>query len=317
MPKTMEWSFPSTNGVDTVAAAVWEPDGEPRAVLQLCHGMSEHIGRYRWLAEQMAARGFAVAGDDHLGHGKTAPSAEELGYFGPKDGYVHMMEDEHRLRQEMEKRYPGLPYFLLGHSMGSFLTRFYVSRHGEGLAGYLCCGTSGRNPLVKIAILLSGAMVRLQGGRARGTLLNALAFKDYNKRFAPVVTGHEWLSRDADAYRQYAGDPYSGFVFTNAGFRDLFRLLDTVTGRKWSGRVPKDLPIILLSGDQDPVGDYGKGVRQVYGWLKKSGVRDLSLKLYPGARHELHNERNREEFVEDIAAWMERRMIPGMPLAGE
>lgn len=308
MPKTAEFSFSSANGVNTVAATVWEPDGPPRAVLQVCHGMSEHIGRYRWFAERMVSRGFVVAGDDHLGHGRTAPSAEDLGYFGPKDGYIHMMEDEHRLRREMEKRYPGLPYFLLGHSMGSFLTRFYVSRHGEGLAGYLCCGTSGRNPLVKMAIFLSNVMVCLQGGKTRGKFLDRLAFKDYNKHFAPAVTGHEWLSRDTEVYLPFADDPYSGFVFTNAGFRDLFHLLDTVTGRKWSNKIPKNLPIILLSGDEDPVGQYGKGVKQVYGWLKESGVKDLSLKLYPGARHELHNELNREEFVDDVVAWMEKRM---------
>lgn len=308
MTKTMDFTFPSTNGINTVAATLWEPEGEPRAVLQICHGMSEHIGRYRWFAEQMAERGFVVCGDDHLGHGRTAPSAEELGYFGPKDGYIHMMEDEHALRAEMRKRYPDLPYFLLGHSMGSFLTRFYVSRYGEGLNGYLCCGTSGRNRLVKAAIFLSNVMILFRGGKRRGKLLDKLAFKDYNKNFENVVTGHEWLSRDAEVYRPFADDPYSGFVFTNAGFRDLFHLLDSVTGRKWSDQVPKDLPVILLSGDEDPVGDRGKGVREVYGWLEASGIKDLSLKLYPGARHELHNELNREEFVDDVTAWMEKRM---------
>lgn len=308
MPSMEEFTYPGADGVHPIAATLWKPDGPPCAVLQICHGMSEHIGRYRWFAEQMAARGFAVAGDDHLGHGRTASSREELGYFGPKDGYFHMVEDEHGLRREMEKRYPGLPYFLLGHSMGSFLTRLYVSRHGQGLAGYLCCGTSGRNPLVKPAILLADLMILLRGGKVRGKFLDKLAFRDYNKRFAPVVTGHEWLSRDAEVYIPFADDPYSGFVFTNAGFRDLFRLLDAVTGPKWSGRVPKDLPVILLSGGEDPVGQYGKGARQVYGWLKDSGVRDLTLKLYPGARHELHNELNRDEFVADVTAWMRKRM---------
>ncbi|HIW74189.1 MAG TPA: alpha/beta hydrolase [Firmicutes bacterium] len=308
MSQSKELSFPSTDGVNTVAATLWEPDEPPRAVLQVCHGMGEHIGRYRWFAEQMTSRGIAVAGDDHLGHGRTASGAEELGYFGARDGYVHLMEDEHSLRRELEKRYPGLPCFLLGHSMGSFITRFYVSRHGEGLAGYLCCGTSGRNPLVKAAILLSNLLVGVQGGKTRGSLLNKLAFQDYNKRFAPAATGHEWLSRDPEVYLPFENDPYCGFVFTNAGFRDLFRLLDTVTGRKWSDRVPRDLPVILLSGEEDPVGQYGKGVRQVYAWLKESGVRDLSIRLYPGARHELHNELNRDEFVADVAAWMEKRM---------
>lgn len=308
MIREQEGAYRSANGNNMVSYSVWEPEEAPRAVLQICHGMSEHIGRYRWFAEQMTRRGFVVCGDDHLGHGRTAAREEELGYFGPKDGYLHLMEDEHGLRREMQARYPDLPYFLLGHSMGSFITRFYVTRHADGLSGYLCCGTSGRNPAVKFARALASLMVLVRGGGRPGKLLDRLAFQDYNKQIENAATGHEWLSRDMTVYRPYADDPKSGFLFTNAGFRDLFRLLDTVTGRKWSNRVPKELPIILLSGECDPVGQYGEGVRQVYGWLEASGVQDLTLRLYPGARHELHNELNREEFVGDVARWMEDRI---------
>lgn len=308
MQPTKEIKFTSSNGENTVFASIWEPEGKPRGVVQICHGMSEHIGRYDWLARQLSQRGFTVCGDDHLGHGRTALTDDELGYFGTKDGYIHLMEDEHLLRQEMQKQYPKLPYFLLGHSMGSFITRFYVARHAGGLSGYLCCGTSGHNPALNFALVLASLMVRLRGGKRRGKLINRIAFQDYNKRFENAVTGNEWLSRDTEIYKQFADDKKCSFIFTNSGFRDMFQLLKAVDGKAWSDQIPKELPIILLSGEMDPVGDYGKGVKEVYGWLKESGIRDLTLKQYPEARHELHNELNKDEFVADIVSWMEKRM---------
>ncbi|MCI8553891.1 MAG: alpha/beta hydrolase [Clostridiales bacterium] len=300
-----EVSFPSSDGIHTLYATVWTPpEGDIRAVVQICHGMVEHMERYEWLAGELTARGFLVCGDDHLGHGRSAVQEDELGYFGAKDGWRCLIEDEHRLRLLMQKEYPSLPYFLLGHSMGSFITRNYVAEYAEGLAGYLCCGTAGRNPLMSLALLLSNLMVLIGRGKKKGRLINRLAFRGYNSRYGKVVTGNEWLSRDDSSYLAFENDPKCHFLFTNAGFRDLFTLLNRVSGKHWSDRVPKNLPFILLAGDMDPVGCYGKGVRQVYGWLKSSGVRELTLKLYPGARHELHNETNRDEFVEDIVAWM-------------
>ena len=195
--------------------------------------------------------------------------------------------------------------------MGSFITRRAVALDGEGLAGYICCGTAGRNPLAKLGIGLAGIVTALRGPKRTGRFLNAMAFQNYNRRFPEDDNELAWLSRDKDGYPDASADPKCHFVFTNAGFRDLFRLLDSVTGPKWSDRVPKDLPIALFSGEMDPVGSYGKGPRQVYGWLKASGVRDLSLRLYPDARHELHNELNRDEFLEDVVAWCDRHMEGG------
>lgn len=308
MQPVKEITYTSSNGKNTIVASVWLPDGEPHGIVQICHGMSEYVDRYDWFAGKLTEYGFAVCGDDHLGHGRTALSKEDLGYFGPKDGYLYLMEDEHLLRQEMQKRYPGLPYFLFGHSMGSFITRFYVSRHAEGLSGYLCSGTSGHNPALGFGLMLSDIMVHLSGGKKQGKLLNHISFQNYNKKFKPVVTGCEWLTRDAEVCKRYADDEKSGFVFTNSGFRDMFHLLKAVDGQAWSDQIPKDLPIILLSGEMDPVGNFGKGVQEVYGWLKKSDIHDLTLKIYPGARHELHNELGRDDYVSDIAGWMEKRM---------
>lgn len=311
MLQPQEITFLSSDGHTTVKASIWTPEKEPvRGVVQICHGMVEHIRRYDEFAQVLCAQGFAVCGDDHLGHGRTAGGPENFGYFGEKDGYRRLVDDENGMRREMQARFPGLPYFLLGHSMGSFITRNYITQYGEGLCGYICCGTSGPNPLNGAAILLSHLMIGLQGGRRRGDFLNKMAFQDYNRRYGEVTTGHEWLSRDPASYAGVDEDPATSFVFTNAGFRDLFQLLYSVTGKKWSEKIPRRLPILFLSGDMDPVGQFGKGVQKVYALVKSSGVEDVTLKLYPGARHELHHETNKEEFFRDVIDWIEKHMPP-------
>lgn len=307
MENPQEYTFLSADGKTTVYYSLWLPEGEPAGVVQICHGMAEHIARYAWLAEQLTAKGYAVCGDDHLGHGRTARAKEDLGYFGEKDGWLHLIEDEHRLREEMQRRFPGLRYFLLGHSMGSFITRNYVAKYGDGLAGYICCGTSGPNPGAGLGIFLTNILCALGKGRKTGYFINKLAFGGYNSRYENAQTGLEWLSRDQSVYLPFADDEKCNFIFTNAGFRDLFRLLKNVTGLKWSSRISKDLPILIMSGDMDPVGQYGEGPKKVDAWLREAGIRDVTLKLYPDARHELHNEINRDEVAEDLIAWLSVR----------
>lgn len=196
-----DWSFTGSDGVHTLYATIWEPsEGEPRAVIQICHGMMEHIRRYDRFARALCDRGFVVCGDDHLGHGRTAEQPEDLGYFGETDGWKHMAEDELLLRREMQRRYPDKPYFLLGHSMGSFITRRVIALDGEGLAGYICCGTAGRNPLTKLGIGLAGIVTALRGPKRTGRFLNAMAFQNYNRRFPEDDNELAWLSRDKDGY---------------------------------------------------------------------------------------------------------------------
>ncbi len=304
MENPQEYTFLSSDKKTTVYYSLWIPQKEPVGLVQICHGMAEHMARYTWLAEQLVAHGYAVCGDDHLGHGRTAQAKEDLGYFGEQDGWLYLIEDEHRLRREMESQFPGLPYFLLGHSMGSFITRNYVAQYGEGLAGYICCGTSGPNPGTGLGILLTSILCAMGKGRKPGYFVNRLAFSSYNSRYENPQTGLEWLSRDQSVYLPFANDKKCNFIFTNAGFRDLFRLLRNVTGRKWSHHIPKELPILILSGNMDPVGQYGEGPKKVDAWLREAGVQDVTLKLYPGARHELHNELNRDEVVENLCVWL-------------
>ncbi len=309
MSKKKEMTFLSADGSTTIYGSVWEPEALPfRGIVQICHGMTEYVDRYQWLADQFCAKGFVVCGDDHLGHGRTATAETKLGYFGERNGDRYLIEDEDRMRKQVSACYPDLPYFLLGHSMGSFITRNYVAQYGEGLAGYVCCGTSGPNPAVNMGLLLANLFVAAGGGRRKAKFLDRLAFGSYNKRIPNAVVGFEWLSRDEDTYLAYAADPKAGFLFTNAGFRDLFRLLKHASGRQWSKRLPPNLPILFCAGAEDPVGQYGKGVRKVYELVKSSGSTDVELCLYPGARHELQNELNREEFAEDVLNWMTARL---------
>ena len=212
-----ELSFMSSDSRTTVYATLWEPEGEPVGVVQICHGMAEHIGRYAWLAGQLCAKGYVVCGDDHLGHGRTALTKDDLGYFGERDGWDHLIEDEHGMRKELEKRFPGLPFFLLGHSMGSFITRGYVARHGTGLSGYICWGTSGPVPGTGLGIFLTTLLCVFGQGEKRGRFVDKLTHKGYLDRYDQVETELDWLSRDREVYAPFAEDPKANFCFYQRG----------------------------------------------------------------------------------------------------
>ncbi len=307
--QTEELSYFSTDKTDTVKATLWfNPVSPPKAVLQITHGMNEYIGRYREFAEYLAENGFAVCGNDHLGHGRTAPSDEKLGYFAPRDGHRYLVEDVHELYLLMRERYPDLPYFLFGHSMGSFITRSYITKYGGELSGYICSGTGGPNPLGKIAVVLAEAEIRRLGEFGRSTFLSNLAFGGYNKRYTEHRTRYDWLTRDTEIVDRYEKDRLCNYVFTASGFRDLFLLLNEISTKAWAKKVPQQLPVHMISGKEDPVGEYGKGVRKVYDLLREAGVENLSLKLYDGCRHEVLNELNRKDTYAELLEWMNARI---------
>lgn len=307
---TQQLDYLSSNGSDTVHVLLWEDTSTPpRAVLQIAHGMSEYIDRYAEFAAYLAQRGFVVCGNDHLGHGATASSSEMLGYLSPKDGANYLVEDVHLLHNLLLARYPGLPLFLLGHSMGSFITRAYIAKYGEGLAGYICSGTAGPNPAVAISLLLADLEKRRIGELGRSEFLDSLAFGSYNKRCPEKRTKFDWLTRDTELVDRYVNDPWCGYVFTSAGFRTLFTLLKNVSGSGWADSVPKQLPILMISGDNDPVGNYSKGPKTIHSLLHKAGVVDLSLKLYKDCRHEILNETNRQDVYKDVLDWLSKHII--------
>jgi alpha-beta hydrolase superfamily lysophospholipase len=267
--------------------------------------MVEHIERYREFCVWMAERGIVVIGHDHLGHGKTVSNREEFGYFGSKEGMTHVVKDIRRVTVYSKKKYPDQKLILLGHSMGSFLARKYLSVYKDGPDGFILMGT-GAPPeaLVSAGSLLAGMMRKLKGEMYRSPLLYKLSLGNYNAKFKPVKTPYDWLTRDESLSKDFGEDESCQFVFTTAAYQDFFRLILNVAKEEMAGHARTDAPILIISGDNDPVGDNGKGVRKVYERLHKSGVDRLEMVLYEGARHEILHEINRQEVFEDLYEWI-------------
>lgn len=300
-----EYSVPSKSGVADVFARCWAPAQEPPvAVFQIVHGMAEHGERYEEFARFLCEKGFAVLVDDHIGHGKSVKSDDDLGYFGESGGWNSFVEDERTITEMIKEEYPELPIVFFGHSMGSFIAREYIRRYGrdERIKACIFCGTSGKNPAAPIAITLAGTVAKAKGSRHRSKFIDKLAFGTYNKK-TEGRTPFDWLSTDKEQVDKYIADKYCGFLFTAAGYKDLFTILNKVSGKDWYNDIYKDIPILLTAGEDDPVGQYGSGVKQVYNDLKLAGKKDVTLRLYPGMRHEILNETDRFRVYEDIAAW--------------
>lgn len=310
MTSREDFTFPSTDGKSTIAAMRWLPEGEPRAVLQIAHGMQEHIERYDEFARYLAERGFLVVGNSHLGHGKTAPTADDLGYFGPNPSDL-VVADLHVLRTSEQGAHPGLPYFMMGHSMGSFMLRKYLALHGEGLAGAIIMGT-GFTPegTTKAGIAVIGLLEKLFGERHHSQLVASLAFGSAYKPYD--MTGADptrsWLSHDIDRVKAYYADPLCGNPFTLNGYRGLMESVQFSCNQQNVNAIPKDLPVLLVSGALDPVGNAGLGVQQVHRLFIVAGIEDLELKLYDGMLHEVLNETDRNQVFADLANWLESRL---------
>ncbi len=300
-----EYSVPSKSGVANVFARCWVPANGPKAVFQIVHGMAEHGERYEEFAAYLCEKGFAVLVDDHIGHGKSVNSDDDLGYFGENNGWDSFVEDERSLTELIKSEYPDIPIVFFGHSMGSFIAREYIRRYGndERIKAAIFCGTSGKNPAAPIAIGLAGAVAKLKGSRYKSKFIDKLAFGTYNKKISNAKTSFDWLTSDNSIVERYINDKYCGFLFTAAGYKDLFTVLNRVSGKDWFASLNKNLPVLLTAGEDDPVGAYGKGIKQIYNDLKLADVKDVTLKLYPAMRHEILNELNRARVYEDIAAW--------------
>ena len=307
-----EFYFDSRDGKSRIHAVRYRPEatGQVRCVLQVVHGMAEYAERYEEFAAYLVERGFVVTGDDHLGHGKSVGQGGKQGYFCEQDPATVLVRDVHRLKKLTEELYPGVPYVLMGHSMGSFITRNYLCRYGTGISGAVIMGT-GMQPkaVLDMARLVAGIQKLFCGSGHVSRLLDRLAFGGYGKGITDRRTAFDWLSRDRERVDRYIADPMCGFTFTVNGFGALFELVLRLYSPENLAAVPKDLPVFMVSGDADPVGDYGKGVRRAYDSLVAAGLTDIRLKLYPGGRHELLNETNRSQVMQDICRWVEENVL--------
>lgn len=282
--------------------------GEVRAILQISHGMCEYMGRYEEFADYLCGHGILVCGHEHLGHGPAAQEDGNLGFFAKTDGWKLLPADLHKLTIILQKRYPGIPCFLLGHSMGSFIARIYLALYGERLDGAILMGTSGRNPLCGIGVRIADRVARKKGERFCSNTLRTMSMGSYNKKFKEEQSSSSWLTKEAAIRERYEADPLCNFSFTASGYRDLFTLLQQASSQETFERTPKTLPVFLVSGMDDPVGSYGKGVTEVYERMQKAGVKDVTLKLYPNDRHEILNESDRETVYADLLAFLEEKL---------
>ena len=287
----------------------WLPDepSEVKASVQIAHGMAEHAKRYEDFALFLNKNGFAVYANDHRGHGKTAGSVENLGYFAEEKGFEKVVEDMRVLTGKIQSEFPGKPVFLLGHSMGSFLSRFYAIEDASKINGLILSGTAGDPGLLgKIGVMLSNLISNIYGDKSPTPLMTKLSFGAYNKQFKPNRTEFDWLSRDEKQVDKYVNDPYCGTVFTAGFYRDMLGGLLYVNQKSAIAKMRKDLPVLLVAGDKDPVSENGKGVKEVFEKMKSAGVNNVEIKLYPDARHEILNEINKEEVYNDIVKWMNK-----------
>ena len=309
MPSFQDFYFQSSTGRTSIHALKCVPDGKPRAVVQIAHGIAEHIDRYKPFMEFLADNGFVVAGNDHLGHGKSIRVPEEQGFFAEKDGWWHVVDDMDKLHDIMSKEYPELPYVLFGHSMGSFLTRTYLIKHPDKYDAVILSGTGHQSP----ALVLGGnaaatVMAKLNGAMGDGTKLDSLAFGSYLSKIENPRTKFDWLSRDSEQVDKYIADPLCGFVGKISLYRDMMQGIKFITDKKNIAQMNKEKPVYFMSGDGDPVGDYGKGVERAYKAFCDAGLHDVFMRLYPGGRHEMLNETNKEQVYQDILNWLNEKI---------
>lgn len=294
----------------SLKGACWYDDTQsPSSALLIIHGMLEHIGRYEQIAADLAADGVRVYAYDLRGHGQTTPEQENRGYFADRDGISLLLSDVDQMLEAMRadllrEGLKDLPTCVLAHSMGSFIASNYLKRHGTtGTAGVILSGTTARPGPVGIARALALIQSRILGPKSKGKLLTHIAFDPYNARIKPARTKNDWLTRDDAIVDKYNADPGCTFKFKAAGFADLFGMISGIGSKNWTEVVSKDIKIMILSGQEDPVGVYGKGPAILKQWFEETG-HDCLLKIYPDGRHEMLNELNRDVAINDIKVFL-------------
>lgn len=302
------YKVPSCDGIHTLAGTVYLPAGEVRGFFQVVHGMTEHIGRYDAFMSDMAKAGYICFGHDHLGHGYTAKDDSELGYIAKKNGYDLLTRDVKVFADAVIAAYDTdrhLPYYLMGHSMGSFVVRYAATKyvHPDRL---IVMGTGGRNPAAGMGLAVIDMVKFFRGDRYISKTVYALAFASYNARFGGGTEDDPspWLTNDKAHREKYYADKFCTFKFTVSAMKDLVTLNKITNDPSWYKTLPHDMPLLLVSGEDDPVGDHGDGVRQVYGELQRQGF-DVQCILYPKARHEILNDSTYEQVKTDILKFIQ------------
>lgn len=315
-----DFKYPSSNNDAGIHGIIWksEDNTKPIGIVQIIHGMSEYIGRYEEFAEFLVSKGYIVLGNDHLGHGASVKDRSEYGYFG-ENGNFHVIQDIHNLRKMIVLEYPDVPYYFLGHSMGSFLLRQYLSTvetdvpgdevktYSHGLSGAIVMGTGWQpGALLSFGKGLCRILSIFKGWQGRSKLLDALSFGSYYKRIPNVRTPNDWLSLNEENVDNYINDPMCGFTFTVNGYYNLFKSIEFAQNKKLMKNIDDKMPILFIAGAEDPVGAYGEGVRKAFITYEENTGCHCDIKLYEEDRHEILNEYNKEEVYHDILSWIRK-----------
>lgn len=309
MAERREFYYPSSDGKTRIHAVEWTPEGEARGVVQLVHGIAEYALRYDTFARQLAAHGFVVAAEDHLGHGGSVAEGAARLCFGETDGWQRAVDDVYTLRSLMGEKYPTQPYAMLGHSMGSFLTRNYLISYPGTVRAAIIMGTGQPGALTLAGgQFLAKRTVKQHGATYFDPQLSAIAFGAYNKPFAPNRTEYDWLSVNTANVDAYLADPLCGGEITVGLLRDMLGGLAFIGKEENAKKMDPNVPVLFVSGEKDPVGDMGAGVRRVRSLFERVGVRDITCRLYPDLRHEILNEESGADVGNDIIAWLEEKL---------
>jgi alpha-beta hydrolase superfamily lysophospholipase len=309
---TSNFTFLSNDGKTAVHAVKWAPDnGEYHAILQISHGMVEFIERYMPFAEFLTTKGYMVVGHDHIGHGQSVASESDWGYFCEGKPSDILIEDMHKLRTMIQEDNPDTPYFMLGHSMGSFMLRKYLTVYNDKLRGAIIMGTSFvPEKRAGLALNIASVFSKIRGPKYRSKFVQSLAYGADYKGFD--VTGKKpedsWLTKDVEVVKAYYKEPRCTYMFTVNGYKGLFEAVKFSCTPENAALIPKKLPLFIVSGSNDPVGGLGKGVKDVYYMYQSAGMLDLTYKLYENDRHEILNETDKQVVYEDLLAWMNVRI---------
>lgn len=306
MAKRRDFTYQSRDGITMIKAYEWAPDDDQIVgIVQIIHGMAEHMTRYDNFASFLTDNHYLVVGNDHLGHGDTAKCDEDLGYIAKTDASTIIVRDVHRLKKITQEAHPGLPYIILGFSMGSFVARKYIMQYGTGIDAAIIAGTGFHSKaLCNFGRFVTRFTGVIHDEKYRSKFICKCIFGANNKRIKNVRTNNDWLSKETDIVDKYEADKYCGFLFTVNGYMCLYDLTDYSCTYDNVTKIPKDLPILLTSGAEDPVGNYGKAVQKTYEQYKKAGIKNITIKLYENDRHEIFNETDKETVYQDVLSWI-------------
>ena len=307
MVQTVEYYYPSADKIHNIFVRNWLPENKIKGIVQISHGVAEHSGRYDDFARFLAKKGFFVTANDHLGHGKSIKDESELCFFAEQDGWDTVVRDMEKLRQQTSDKYPDIPYFMLGHSMGSFLLRTYLIKYPGKISAAVLSGTGQIPPfLIKAGSLIAQREAKKKGKKAQSPLIQKLSFGNYNNNFKPAATEFDWLSSDKAAVDKYIADPLCGAPFTVGLFLDMMQGMKFIGDKNNLAKMDKKTPVLFVAGDHDPVGNNGKQVQALYEAFIAAGCQDTQIRLFAGARHEILNETVKDEVYATIYDFLKK-----------